>query len=57
VSWASVRGEMEVCAEVGEAVGYLVKYAYGTGDGDEILDEWIGGIKKRRKEENDSVTT
>jgi len=48
---------MEVCAEVGEAVGYLVKCAYGTVDDDEILDERIGGIKKRRKEENDSVTT
>jgi hypothetical protein len=46
---ASVRGETEVCAEVGEAVGYLVKYAYGAGDDDEILDEQIGGIRKGRK--------
>jgi hypothetical protein len=42
--------------EVREAVEVLVKCAYGTGDDEEILDERIGGIKKRRKEENDSVT-
>jgi hypothetical protein len=42
--------------EVGEAVGYLVKVAYGTDD-EEIRDERIGGMKKRKKERNDSITT
>jgi hypothetical protein len=46
----SIRGETEVCTEVGEVVEVLVKCAYGTGDDEEILDERIDGIKKRRKE-------
>jgi hypothetical protein len=44
---------MEVCAEVGEAVGYLIECAYGTTDDKAVLDEQIGGMKERGKEEND----
>jgi hypothetical protein len=50
VSWASVRGKTEVCAEVGEAVRYLVKCAYGVVNDDGILDERIDGMKKEKEE-------
>jgi hypothetical protein len=52
---ASVRGETEVCTEVGEAVEVLVKCAYGTDDDEEILDERIGGIKKKKEGKKEMI--